>query len=325
MLSIIKTGLLDTLQDAGRIGQAASGINRNGPMDSYAMQVANALVGNMPSEAVIEMHFPAATICFNKAALIAFSGADFDAVTDGTSLPVNKPLLIPKGTVVSFIKKIYGNRLYLAVSGGFAVKPWLQSVSTNLAAGAGGLNGCKFIKDNTIAFKKTAPWQTTILKILPWRADTASAYIDAHYYYFIKGPEWDWLAPQSQHFFLQYPFTIATQSDRMAIRLQGEKMTTIKTEELVSAAVTMGTMQLLPNGEVLVLMADHQTTGGYPRIGTIISAHLPKLAQAVAGSYVHLLHVEQKMAEALLIAQQNQLNTLQAACKFKLDGVFTKL
>lgn len=288
-------------------------------MDSYAMQVANSLAGNKPGEAVIEMHFPAPIIRFEATVLIALSGADFDAVIDDISVPVNKPVLVPQGAILSFKKNISGCRVYLAVNGGFTIKPWLGSISTNLIAVAGGINGSKLMKDVAIPFNKKSLRIIDKVKVLPWKADTASAYMDAHYFYFIKGPEWDWLTPLSQHHLLQEPFTITPQSDRMAIRLQGEKLTCVTNQELVSAAVTMGTMQLLPSGDVLVLMADHQTTGGYPRVGTIISAHLPKMAQAVAGDYVHLLHVEQHMAEALLFAQKDELKLLQEACKFKLQ------
>ncbi|MEO7310280.1 MAG: biotin-dependent carboxyltransferase family protein [Chitinophagaceae bacterium] len=321
MLQVIKPGLLDTIQDAGRKGFAAQGINVNGPMDAYAMQTANALVGNDLAEAVIEMHFPAASIQFDQPALVAFSGADFDAAIDDADVPPNKPVLVPPGAVLHFRKKIQGARIYLAVHGGFALTPWLNSVATNLVATAGGATGKKLAKGDTIALKKNIRYAGDQLKIFPWRADTISAYMDAHYFYFIKGPEWGWLSQESQHLLLQEPFTIAPQSDRMAIRLQGEKMVASNTQELVSAAVTMGTIQLLPSGGLLVLMADHQTTGGYPRVGTIISAHLPKLAQAEAGDYVHLLHVEQRMAEELFTDLQNELKILQLACSFKLQGL----
>ena len=321
MLSIIKPGILDTLQDAGRFGFAASGINTNGVMDSYAMKVANALVANELGEAVIEMHFPAATIRFEEAALIALSGADFEATIDDISIPVNKLVLVPKNAMLSFKKKITCSRIYLSVKGGFDVEPWLNSVSTNLAAGAGGVAGHQLMKGDIIHFKKKMPWAADALKIFPWRANTSSGYMDAHYFYFLKGPEWDWLTPEAQHLFLQEPFTVGPQSDRMAIRLLGEKLSCVNKEELVSAAVAMGTMQLLPSGEVLVLMADHQTTGGYPRIGNIITAHLPKLAQAGAGDNVHMLHVEQHTAEELLIDQQDELKILQVGCRLKLEGV----
>jgi len=356
LLQILKPGLLDTLQDAGRFGFAVSGINTNGVMDSYAMQVANALVANHVNEAVIEMHFPAAVIRFEQATLIALSGADFGAVINETAIAINKVVLVPKGAVLSFKRKMEGSRVYLSVYGGFAVKPWLHSVSTNIVAAAGGLGAGKLVRDDTIFFKQKTPWATEVVKVFRWRADTATAYMDAHYLYCIKGPEWDWLTPESQHLFLQEPFSIAPQSDRMAIRLQGEKLTctnngaSLKTflfasyggdlierptkksgvlqmpiTQMVSAAVAMGSIQLLPNGDALVLMADHQTTGGYPRIATIITAHLPKLAQATAGDYIHLLQVPQHTAEELLIAQQDELSILNTACKFKVDGLTLNL
>jgi len=290
-------------------------------MDSYALQVANALTGNDPHEAVIELHFPAAVFRFDEPALIALSGADFDAAVDDIQMPVNKSLLVPRGAILSFNKKVSGERCYLSVRGGFSLTPWLGSYSTNLAASAGGLNGKKLTNGDILHFRKKMSNPEGILKIFHWRADTTTAYMDAHYLYFIKGPEWDWLDEASQYKFLQEPFTVTSKSDRMAIWLQGEKLSCVNHDELVSSAVTMGTMQLLPTGELLVLMADHQTTGGYPRIGNVITSHLPKLAQASPCDYIHMLQVEQQTAEELLFSQYEELKILHLGCQFKLEKV----
>ena len=319
MLRIIKPGLLDSLQDAGRIGFAASGINPNGVMDRYAMKAANALMGNKLHQGVLEMHFPAPVILFETAALFTLTGADFGAMINDEAVPVNKPVLVAAGTELSFKKRLRGSRCYLSVKGGFDVQPWLDSISTNLITGAGGLNGKRLLKDDCISFTQQ-PNYNGPLNIFPWRADSSNAYVDGHYLYFLRGPEWHWLDETSKQQFLQEPFSISAQSDRMAIRLNSEQLTMVPHGEMVSSAVTMGTMQLLPNGKVVILMADHQTTGGYPRIGNIIGAHLPKLAQASANEYVHMLHVEQDVAEAFLFAQQEELNILQMACEIKLDA-----
>lgn len=321
MLSISKSGLLDTIQDAGRTGHAAWGINYNGVMDNYAMKVANALTGNDSNEPVIELHFPAATIVFHQAALIALSGADFEATVGDVPIPINKAVIIPQGAVVCFHKRVNGLRCYLSLHGGFAVKQWLGSSATNLAAGIGGMEGRKLLKGDEIHFRKPGLFNTDTVRVLQWRADSTSAYMDAHYLYFVKGPEWEWMDEDSQHNFVQEPFTISARSDRMAIRLQGEPLNCSCREQMVSSAVSMGTMQLMPGGEVVVLMADHQTTGGYPRIGNIISAHLPKLAQAGPGDYVHMLQVEQGTAEQLLFSQAEELKVLQLGCQFKLETV----
>jgi len=319
LITIIKPGILDTLQDGGRFGHAAIGINPNGAMDYYAMQVANALTGNAMENAVVEMYFPAPIMRFDEPLVIALAGADFGAHIGDTPVPINKPILVPAGATLSFKKKISGNVCYLSVHGGFEISPLLQSLSTHMIGGFGGLTGAKLKKGDTIQCKRPMPASVKELKVLPWRANTESAYMDAHYFYFIKGPEWDWMDALAQHTFLQEPFMVTAQSDRMAIRLKGEHLSLQEKKELVSSAVMMGTLQLLPDGQCLVLMADHQTTGGYPRVGNIIKAHLPKLAQASAGDYVHMLYVEQQIAEDLMFAQEDELKILKMACDAKIE------
>src|SRR5687768_11903322 len=120
-LQVIKNGILDTIQDYGRVGRQHLGINPTGAMDNYSMQVANLLVGNERSEAVIEMHFPASVYLFTQSALIAIAGADFSASINGETVPVNHPIFICKNDLLAFHKPVNGSRAYLAVHGGFAI------------------------------------------------------------------------------------------------------------------------------------------------------------------------------------------------------------
>ena len=136
----------------------------------------------------------------------------------------------------------------------------------------------------------------------------------------IPGAEWDWLDKNSQEKFLKNPFYISHNSDRMGYRLASEPLHSITTNELVSSAVSFGTIQLLPDGQLIILMADSQTTGGYPRLGNIISAHLPMLAQMKAGEKVQFNFTDHQTAESLLLKQQQHLLQLEIACKLRLEN-----
>ena len=133
-IRIVKQGLFDTIQDAGRYGYQHLGINPGGAMDIIAASLANILVGNEYNEAVIEMHYPAPTIYFEKAAVIALSGADFLAKINGKDVPINTTIIVAAKSTLSFDKYLTGARLYFAIQGGFSIEPWLDSYSTNIKA-----------------------------------------------------------------------------------------------------------------------------------------------------------------------------------------------
>jgi antagonist of KipI len=323
-MSIVKAGICDTMQDLGRYGYGAYGINVAGAMDVLAMQTANALVVNELPSAVLEMHFPASVIRFNAPALIALSGADFNAIIttsegDAADFAVNKTAFVTANSLLSFPKKIKGERCYLAVHGGFVLQPWLNSYSTNLKIQTGGFNGRCLKKDDTIEFKKSSKLPGNSVKRFPWTANFYSWYGDAGSYNFIAGPEFNWLDVASQKQFMRGLFTIGQHSDRMGITLTGNLLHQANNEQLISSGVTYGTMQLLPNGNLVVLAADRPTTGGYPRIGNIIQAHLPKLAQASAGATIRFLQTNIESASQLLFLQQNELKQMQQAVRLILQ------
>lgn len=149
---------------------------------------------------------------------------------------------------------------------------------------------------------------------MPWRVNTEKIYRWPHEIGFIPGREWDGLSPAAQENFIQNNFLIHPSSDRMGYQLKGSPMVMDRPVELVSSAVSFGTVQLLPDGQLIVLMADHQTTGGYPRIAHVISAHLPKLAQLRPCDAIQFKRVDAIAAETLLTAQQKELHILQRAC-----------
>lgn len=326
-LRIARNGLLDTIQDGGRFGYQHLGINPGGVMDAIAMRVANALVGNDSEEAILEMHFPAAEILFEETALIALSGADFTAAINGEAVSVLQPLIVQQGAELKFTKHQTGARAYLAVQGGFITTAWLQSSSTHLKVKAGGFEGRSLQKNDCLQLKQKQPFAfiTTGKPVisLPWKAKVDDLYA-ANNFQFIPGAEYDCLDETSKRKIQTLSFTIGQQSDRMGYRLQGEPLQLQTPKELISTAVTKGTIQLLPDGQLIILMADHQTTGGYPRIGHVISASVPSLAQMQVGEKISLQEVNLHTAETKALNQERNLQQLQNACTFRLQEYLNK-
>ena len=327
-LKIVKAGMLDSIQDMGRFGYQQVGINPTGVMDKYAAAIANILVGNNYNEPVIEIHFPAATIFFEQATIIALSGADFNASINETQIPTNHPVIVNKNTTLQFNSPKNKSHCYLAIRGGMKLSKWLNSYSTNLKAEAGGFSGRRLLKDDIIELNEEpavnkmdesdgiAPGH----KILPWQASENFGMEDTSQLMVMPGAEWDWLDKNSQEKFLRNPFFISHNSDRMGYRLASEPLHVISKTELVSSAVSFGSIQLLPDGQLIILMADNQTTGGYPRLGNIISAHLPMLAQMKAGDKIQFKFTDHITAESLLLKQQQHLMQLEIACKLRLEN-----
>jgi antagonist of KipI len=309
----------------GRYGYGNWGINPGGVMDPYAARVANMLVGNESTEAVMEIHFPGPQILFEQNALISLTGADFTPTLNDEPLPLWRPIVVRKNTVLHFPRLQWGARCYLAVHGGFNADKWLQSYSTNLKAGAGGHEGRKLEKGDELSFRESSIYFPALLKegkdyrVLRWKAATGKTYQYPNELFFIRGNEWDQLEEQCRIELLENNFIIHPHSDRMGYRLKGVPLVRNEKTELVSSGVHFGTMQLLPDGQLIVLMADHQTAGGYPRIGHVISAHFPKLAQLRPSDCIHFTLVDIAMAEELLMAMQQELNILQLSCITQLN------
>lgn len=320
-IEIIKAGLFCTIQDGGRKGFQHLGVNPGGAMDKVAMQIANLLIQNKPDEALLEFFYPAPVIQFNQAAFIALSGGDFGATIDDTPVPVHQPIFVPANATLRFTQKIKGYIGYLAIQGGLALNEWLNSFSTNTRVAAGGLDGRNLMKGDLINFKNTTSFlkETEGLQILPWKADTKGLYQQERFRY-LPGREFPLLNQASQQFMTNAQFTIHPDSDRMGYRLKGPLLRLKKPMELISSGVTNGTLQLLPNGQCIVLLADHQTTGGYPRIGHIIQADIPSLVQQPPGTTIQLVPVNMETAEKINKQQIQYLQQLKNACTLQLHA-----
>lgn len=350
-IKIIKQGVLDSLQDNGRYGYQHWGINPGGAMDRYAGRMANTLVGNNPNAAVMEIHFPAPQLLFEEDALIAITGAPWKSLVNDQEIPLWHPVFIRKNTILQWTDAPEGMRIYLAVRGGFKSEDWLGAAGTNLKAGSGGFNGRKILLGDRLFWQNSTPWIPRIwehpnhlFQVLPWKINHDPVYQNAKTLFYVKGQEWNWLSETARFVLGSQSFQVLPASDRMGLLVNGptlylkeqilaaqllrsQSINSLEAAaeeatpnahpnkffELLSSSVSAGTMQLLPSGQLIMLAADHQTTGGYPRIGHIISAHLPKMAQLRPGTTIRFLPIEQQAAENLLLKMEQEAHIVEVA------------
>lgn len=309
----LKTGFQASFQDLGRWGFQSKGINVGGVMDAYSVKLLNTLLQNKPNEAVIEMHFPAPELLFEEDAVIAIGGANFRAMLNGNELPTFKTVQVKQGSHLHFTQKLAGERAYLAVKGGFDLPEWLDSVSYHSAAKI----GLEVKKGMSVKFRQKAT-------VIAARNSFCSLYLgrslhpkfnflrhEAIIIRFVESVEYDFLTTESKQKLENQPFKISTTSNRMGYRLEGVSLEKNKTNELLSSAVSFGTMQLLPSGQIIILMADCQTTGGYPRIGSVCSVDLPILAQCSAHQQLVFQKIPHDEAIHLQALQAASLRRLQ--------------
>ena len=322
-LRIIRAGLLDTIQDTGRNGYQQYGINPGGAMDLYSAQLANALLGNALEAAVIELHFPAAQVLFEKDTIICIAGADFSPTVNNKPVPLHHPIAVSENSLLKFERLQSGARAYLSLYGGLKIEKWLNSYSTHLKAACGGFQGRALARYDGIDYSSTLAIHKILgdkeFLVLPWKANETVE--NSNEIECVIGNEWFWLSREMQEEFQGHWYQITHQSDRMGYRLAGMKLEATIGEQLVSSAVSSGTVQLLPSGQLIVLMADHQTTGGYPRIAHIISAHLPILAQKKPNDVMRFSLTDLTRAEEKLEKQQKYLLEIQIACKFRMQNL----
>lgn len=307
-----KPGLLTTVQDLGRVGYARIGINRNGVMDVAAARLINTLLGNDENAAVVEMHFPAARIIFEKDGVFAIGGAELGAKLNDRTIKNWKIFAARAGDVLYFDNKILGSRAYLAVRGGFKTSEWLGSSSTNLIAGLGGNNGRKIEARDSLAYDETklerTPDPLVSFSLIPFYSRFPTVRV-------ITGAEYDLLSDEAKGLLVDHDFVITSRSDRMGFRLAGEGIYLDGSYDFISSAVTFGTIQLLPDGQLIVLMADQQTAGGYPRVAHVITRDLPLIAQLGPNDKVAFHLVSLAEAEALAAEFERELQKFRVGCR----------
>ncbi|HSX59989.1 MAG TPA: biotin-dependent carboxyltransferase family protein [Tahibacter sp.] len=298
MITVLRPGLLSSLQDLGRRGHAAIGLGASGAMDPTLLRIANWLVGNDDDAAAIECTLLGPRLRFDVASVIAWCGADSEALLDGRHFPTWRPVPVEPGSVLDLAALRRGARGYLAVAGGIAVAPVLGSRSVDLNAGIGPCEGRALRAGDRLALNAAAEpaMRAPSWSVAPshWLDTSAVRVLRV-----LRGSHHAALDPRSRDALTGERFRVAADSNRVGVRLTGPTLALQEPLELVSAAATRGTVQLPPSGQPIMLAAEHPTTGGYPRIAHLIDADHGALAQCRPGDHVLLRLVDADEAESV--------------------------
>ena len=287
-------GLFATIQDLGRWGYLRYGVSNGGAMDRISLQIANMLVGNHPGEGAIEFtaiggtYEVAADVC-----RVAIVGGEFHVTIDGEEASCLTSYTLCRGSQVVIGSSKTGLRGYLAVSGGFDLPPTLGSLSTLVHYELGGIDGKPLAAGSNIPLRKEAleSKKDTLLdsSLLPTKVGPIRV---------VMGPQEDYFTDTGKNTFLSSHYTITLLSDRMGYRLDGPEIEHSCDYNIVSDGIAPGSIQVPGTGKPIVLLADRQTTGGYPKIATVITADLSRLGQMTPGEVIHFKAISIKEAES---------------------------
>jgi biotin-dependent carboxylase-like uncharacterized protein len=285
-IEILRPGLLTTVQDLGRAGLGRFGVARAGAMDPLALRVAKALVGNPPGAAALELTGAGVELRFVGAATFALGGADLGARLDGEDLSLWQAHAARPGAILAFTARRRGARAVLAIAGGIAVPAVLGSAATDLDAGLG-----------TGRLARGARLPLGVPRPLPPPPPAPlAAYDDPFVLRFL--PEDDpAVPPAARALFAASAFKLTDRSNRAGFRLAGPLLPVTAALDRISEPIPPGTIQLPPDGQPILLMADGQSTGGYPRLGYLATADRPKAAQLWPGDEVRFTAITREDAE----------------------------
>jgi antagonist of KipI len=320
-IQVVRPGALSTLQDLGRFGYQRYGVIVDGAMDEWAHRVANLLVGNCETEATLEITLIGPSLAFDEPAVIAICGADLSPRIGERDVPMDRPVRLRAGSVLEFGRRRMGCRAYLAVKGGYAVTPVMGSKSTYLRGGFGGFEGRALRKGDVIAIGRAsddspvsavndvdvpfvAPASPSVTRSLSAAAEVQSVRV-------VQGLQWPLFSDAAQRAFTTSEFTLTPSSDRMGYRIEGAKLATREPIEMISEGVSFGTIQVPPDGNPIILMADCQTTGGYPKIAQAASVDLPLLAQMMPGQRMRFESIPLAVAQQLYLEREREFHRIR--------------
>lgn len=324
-LRVLRPGLFTTVQDRGRYGLQHLGIVPCGAMDPWAHALANVLVGNDEDAATLELTVVGPELLFEEAVLVALCGAEFNASVGGYALPLHRPVLLEAGARLVAGRARRGSRGYLAVAGGIAVTPVLGSRSTYAPAGFGGwqgralragdalplsLHGARHALERYERLGRRVTWRGG-LRTVRWYALPATLpEREPIVVHALEGRHYGLFEPSAQRSFFEATWCVSSESNRMGYRLSGPALARAQAVELLSEPTCLGTVQVPTSGAPIALMADHQTTGGYPKIAEIAGADAPRAAQLAPGGTLRFARCSLEEAIALRCASRAKLDAV---------------
>lgn len=303
-LLVIRAGMLTTVQDLGRWGYQHSGVPVAGPMDWYSHRLANQLLGNEMTAAALEITLIGPELEAVEPATCVVQGARFDATVNGKPVNVASPFIVRGGQRLRFGARQRGSRATLAVLGGFDLPAEFASRSTSLVSGMGPFNG-RALQPGDVLPVATPPPSAHVSTGRPLTMPEGGAVLRV-----IRGPHEGRFTPAALEQLFTARFTVTLQSNRMGYRLEGPLLAHSESADILSDATPIGSLQVPPSGHPILLMADRQTTGGYPKIGTVITADLPMAGQLAPGHWIEFRECTRSDAIAALREQEAALSGL---------------
>jgi antagonist of KipI len=309
VLRVIQPGMLTTIQDRGRWGLQARGVPVAGPMDPCAHRIANAIVGNRADAATLEVTLIGPELEFEDERVVAVTGATFEMTLDGRPLPPSTAFMASAGARLRFGPRTAGARAYIGIAGGIAVAPTLGSRATHLISRTGGLDGRQLKAGDHVPL---GDWHAnrplvdrTLAPAAPLPPGRASVRV-------LPGPQVEYFAGDALAALQSGPYVIGGKSDRMGFRLEGPALRHARGADIISDATPLGVLQVPASGQPILLMADRQTAGGYPKIATVISADISVAGQLSPGDTIAFAVCSPREAMAALIAQEQMLMAIEA-------------
>lgn len=327
-ITVLSPGLLTTIQDNGRYGYQKYGVIVSGSMDIYSMQLANIVVGNCKNEGVLEITMMGPSLKISGGNLISIMGADLSPTIDGEKIPLGRPIYLNKDSILKFGRCVYGCRCYLSVAGGFNVPIFMGSKSTYLRAKIGGKEGRALKKNDVFEIGERKELSLNIIEKLKKiggnkNFTAAKWYVrnfdinnsDGVVIRVFEDKQFNNLKEDSVKKFFNSWFSIDNRSDRMGYRLSGNKIEFKKDIEMISGEVSFGTIQIPPDGNPIILLADRATAGGYPKIAHVSYADIPKLVQLKPSDRVRFKKITLKEAENLYFEKEKYIKELKKSVK----------
>ena len=310
-LRVNKPGMLTTVQDRGRWGLQSRGVPVAGPMDPCSHRLANALAGNGAHAATLEVTLVGPELEFDDERVVAVAGAEFELTVDGDAVPGGAAFVVAAGSRLRFGRRSRGARAYVAIAGGVAVPMIFGSRATHLISGMGGIGGRALKAGDELPLgdpirprpTSRAPSPPTILTLPDGHATIRV----------LPGPQQEYFPRGVLDALQSAPYRLATTSDRMGFRLEGPALTHTRSADIISDATPLGVLQVPASGQPILLMADRQTTGGYPKIATAISADISLAGQLGPGDMISFVVCSPLEAIAALIAQERALMAVEAS------------
>jgi antagonist of KipI len=284
LMKVIKPGFQSTIQDLGRFGFSHLGISASGAADPVSLRLGNLLLGNDQNSSALEMTLVGGEFIFESETIVAITGSNFQPMINGIEIPLWTSIFVKSGQTICFGATQSGARCYLCIKDGFEIDNVLGSRSTHILSGIGGHKGRAIVKDDGINYSEFNFKNPQPLKV---KSEIVIELMSREKVFVTNSLQTDNFTQETLDQFSSSVYTVSEETNRMGLRLNGPKLTRIKDGDIITEGVSLGAIQVSHDGNPIILFVEHQTTGGYPKIANVISAHLNKIGQLRPRDEVH--------------------------------------